>query len=247
MKTVSIVVPCRNEASRLRAGDFIAATERHPWLSFCFVNDGSTDSTAERLAWLAHVSPSMYAINLPENRGKAEAVRTGVRHLVDATHSDLIGFWDADLATPLDEIPRFVRQFEESGDTKVVIGSRWPHLGARISRSSGRRLAGRCVKAAIRRLLGVPVWDTQCGAKIFTRDVAAELFERPFRTRWLFDVELLARLGRERLGTQVCELPVAEWRDVPGSKLGFLSAFRILRELVEVMRGGGLPHALSRG
>lgn len=236
MKTLSLVVPCRNEFKRLRPSAFLEATERWPWLSFCFVDDGSTDATAERLAWLANASPSIYSIYLQENRGKAEAVRTGIRHLCEMSHTDIVGFWDADLAVPLDEIPRFVRCFEDDAALCAVIGSRWPHLGAEIRRSAKRGVASLVAKALIRRILDVPVWDTQCGAKMFSRAVAAEIFSEPFRTRWLFDVETLARLGLYRLRTQVRELAVSSWHDVPGSNIGIGASISILRELVLVAK-----------
>ena len=231
MKTLSLVIPCHNEFNRLRPDAFLEATKRWPWLSFCFIDDGSTDATAERLAWLSNASPSIYAIYLQENLGKAEAVRTGIRHLCEFSHPDLVGFWDADLATSLYEIPRFVQRFETDEKVKAVIGSRWPHLGADIQRSPGRGIASIAFKMAVRRILKVPVWDTQCGAKIFSRDVADEIFATPFSTRWIFDIEILSRLGNDRLRTQVRELPVSSWRDVPGSKIGIGSSVTILREL----------------
>ena len=146
-----------------------------------------------------------------------------------------MGFWDADLATPLGEIPSFMRAFEEQGQLKAVIGSRWPHLGTDIRRSALRGLASSLAKWFIRRTLGVPVWDTQCGAKVFACDVASEIFRAPFRSRWLFDVELLARMGRRRLRRDVLELPLAEWFDVPGSKVG-LGALRELLSLPSICR-----------
>ena len=231
MKTLSLVIPCHNEFNRLRPDAFLEATARWPWLSFCFIDDGSTDATAERLAWLSNASPSIYAIYLLENLGKAEAVRTGIRHLCEFSHPDLVGFWDADLATSLYEIARFVQCFETDEKLKAVIGSRWPHLGADVQRSPGRGIASIAFKMAVRRILKVPVWDTQCGAKIFSRDVADEIFETPFSTRWIFDIEILSRLGNDRLRTQVRELPVSSWRDVPGSKIGIGASVTILREL----------------
>ena len=231
MKTLSLVIPCHNEFNRLRPDAFLEATKRWPWLSFCFIDDGSTDATAEHLAWLSNASPSIYAIYLQENLGKAEAVRTGIRHLCEFSHPDLVGFWDADLATSLYEIPRFVQCFETDEKVKAVIGSRWPHLGADVQRSPGRGIASIAFKMAVRRILKVPVWDTQCGAKIFSRDVADEIFATPFSTRWIFDIEILSRLGNDRLRTQVRELPVSSWRDVPGSKIGIGSSVTILREL----------------
>lgn len=234
MKTLSLVIPCKNESRRLNAPAFLDAAERWPWLSFCFVDDGSTDSTSELLAWLANQSPAMHALYLPENKGKAEAVRAGIMHLCGVSGADLVGFWDADLATSLEEIPRFVESFEGSRNIEAVIGSRWPHLGADIRRSPGRGLAGMLIKSAIRTLLGVPVWDTQCGAKVFTRELAGSIFAKPFKTRWLFDVELLSRLASDTLRKRTLELSVMSWVDVPGSKLGFGETFSILHELALV-------------
>ncbi len=236
MKTLALVIPCRNEFTRLNQEAFLVALKRRPWLSFCFVDDGSTDRTAETLAHLEGLSPSIHAIYLPRNVGKAEAVRTGMRHLCECSHSDLVGFWDADLATPLDEIDEFVRSFEERPHLEAAIGSRWPHLGASVRRGAVRSLAGDLVKSILRRVLGEYVWDTQCGAKVFSRDAAAELFERPFRTRWLFDVELLLRFGKRRLSSGVCEVPLMSWTDVPGSKIGFFESGRILFEIANMIK-----------
>ena len=182
---------------------------------------------------MVNLYPAFHAIYLSANVGKAEAVRTGMNHLCKNTHADYVGFWDADLATPLCEIPHFMRVFNESPATKAVIGSRWPHLGSCIQRTVRRGLIGNIAKFIIRRILDAPVWDTQCGAKVFSREVAEEIFHDRFRTRWLFDVELLMRLGK-RLKTEVHECPLATWFDVPGSKVGLrtvgeLLTFPILR------------------
>ena len=219
MNTLSLVIPCYNEAERLSKTDFLNALAKWPWVSFCFVDDGSIDSTAEKIAHLERLSPSVRALYLPKNMGKAEAVRTGVRYLCENASADYVGFWDADLATPLDEIPLFMRHFGEHPCVKAVIGSRWPHLGGNIQRTSARKLTGWIAKSIIRGILKAQVWDTQCGAKIFSRNLAAEIFDSPFRTKWLFDIELLMRIGRCRLSDMVMEHPVRVWSDVPGSKL----------------------------
>jgi len=236
MKTLALVVPCHNEAKRLDMGAFIRAAEKWPWISFCLVDDGSTDSTAEILAHLSNLSPSFHAIYIPENVGKAEAVKRGVEHVCSYSGADCVGFWDADLAAPLCEIPSFMRAFEENASLKAAIGSRWPHLGADIRRSSMRGFASAVAKAVIRRALGVPVWDTQCGAKVFTCEVAREIFRAPFRTRWLFDVELLARIGRKSLRSDVREIPLEAWFDVPGSKVGFRAFAELLLAIPSIRR-----------
>ncbi len=229
MKTLTLVVPCHNESLRIDKRAFVRAVEKWPWISFCFVDDGSTDMTAETLAHMTNISPAFHAIYLPDNKGKAEAVRAGIRYLCQNTGPDFIGFWDADLAAPLDEVPGFMRHFEEFPGTEAVIGSRWPHLGSDITRTHGRGLASFIAKSIIRLALGANVWDTQCGAKIFSRKAADDLFRQPFKTRWLFDVELLSRLGG-RIGSSVREHPLASWSDIPGSKVGFAT----LRELVSL-------------
>jgi len=236
MKTLALAIPCHNEAKRLDIQAFINASEKWQWISFCFIDDGSTDSTASMLAHLSNLSPAFHAIYLEKNMGKAEAVRQGMLHICENTRADCAGFWDADLATPLEAIPSFMRQFEENANLKGTIGSRWPHLGTEIKRSPLRNIGGAVAKFMIRRVLDVPVWDTQCGAKIFKRETAAEIFRAPFKTRWLFDVELLSRLGKNSLGKEVREIPLEEWYDIPGSKVG-LRALAELAFLPSIYRG----------
>ena len=221
---------------RLRPRDFLDALERLPYLTFCFVDDGSTDTTAETLALLANASPAIDAIYLPRNVGKAEAVRQGVLHVLARSDAGAIGFWDADLATPLDAVDAFVNMLERDGGADAVLGARWPHLGAHVARSVFRSCTGSVMKALIRLVLRAPVYDTQCGAKLFTRETAAEVFAHPFVSNWLFDVELLKRLGAKRIATRVRELALDTWHDVPGSKIRPSDTFRILADLVRIAR-----------
>ena len=76
--TLALVVPCKNEYRRLDPSAFLDAIRAFPWLTFLFVDDGSTDETAETLAFLERQSPAVQALYLPRNVGKAEAVRAGV-------------------------------------------------------------------------------------------------------------------------------------------------------------------------
>lgn len=233
-KTLALVVPCYNEANRLNAAAFLKAVEDYPWLSVCFVDDGSTDATAETLSRLTAYAPAFHALYLERNSGKAEAVRRGVNYLLANSHADLVGFWDADLATPLGELPAFMRHFSEGGLVQAVIGSRWPHLGARVSRSFFRGLSGAAMKALIRLVLRAPVYDTQCGAKLFSRELASRIFDRPFLSKWLFDVELLRRIGVPFLNRVVREQALTSWFDVPDSRLSLLDSFRISGDLLRI-------------
>lgn len=240
MPKTLIVVPCFNEEKRLRPAAFVeaASPERH----FLFVDDGSRDSTGKIIRDLeANYAPKLNALALPENRGKAEAVRQGVLWGLDRDYA-LIGFWDADLATPLDHIPLFESELERS-EIRLVIGSRVRLLGRRINRNPARHYLGRVFASMASLVLELPVYDTQCGAKLFRADeTLRRVFGSAFTARWIFDVEILARyrleLGEEALRQAVIELPLAEWQEVRGSKVkarDFLSAglelWRIQRDL----------------
>ena len=239
-----IVVPCFNEAERLRTDEFARFAAAVPPTGFVMVNDGSTDGTLEILRKLEERDPGrLVVLDLQPNRGKAEAVRAGMRHALrqDCRYA---GYWDADLATPLAEIPRFVEVLEERSEYDLVMGSRVRLLGRSIERRPVRHYLGRVFATAASTLLRLPVYDTQCGAKLFrnTAEVAA-LFEEPFATRWIFEVEFIARWIRARRGgsrphvaESIYELPLRQWHDVAGSKVRALDFPKAMVELLRIHR-----------
>lgn len=224
-----IVVPCYNEAARLDPEVWLAFASRNPEIGFLFVDDGSTDETKARLASLCHKEPAAMAVlELSRNRGKAEAVRQGMIKALER-RPFYIGYWDADLATPLETIPLFADLLDRNESIQLVMGSRVRMLGHTIQRSAIRHGLGRVFAVAAAWTLGLPVYDTQCGAKLFRATPAIEsLFARPFRTNWTFDVEVLARLINETdtPPEAIHEHPLPEWRDVAGSKVRPWDFFR---------------------
>lgn len=227
MTRAGLVVPCFDEARRFDAS-LVASLVADPRVSVVLVDDGSRDRTRALLGEAAAASPRVDVVALPENRGKAEAVRVGLLHAL-ARGSDVVGYADADFATPPAELLRLLDVLL-SGDAAAVLGSRLARLGAVIERRPGRHLVGRGFATVASYALGFPVYDTQCGAKWFraTPGLRAAL-SAPFVSGWAFDVELLLRLtGRaspcaepvspERL----VEVPLEVWRDVGGSKVGAL-------------------------
>jgi glycosyltransferase involved in cell wall biosynthesis len=192
-----------------------------------FVDDGSADGTRRILEELAaRLSDRASVVALEKNSGKAEAVRRGVNRALERQPS-YVGFWDADLATPLDVIRKFSGLLDANPQRQMVMGARVQLLGRHIERSALRHYAGRVAATAISGVLGLRVYDTQCGAKLFRADAARNLFAEPFRTRWIFDAEIIARLI-VRLAEQsdtaardlIFEYPLHTWIDVPGSKIG---------------------------
>jgi dolichyl-phosphate beta-glucosyltransferase len=235
-----VVVPCYNEEQRLRSEEFVAALEAWPALRFLFVDDGSRDRTAVILGELAERCPGRAFVEvLPQNVGKAEAVRHGVLRAAEIG-TELVGYWDADLATPLAVISQFAEILNDPRRL-LVLGSRVRLLGGQIERSPTRHYAGRAFATLASGLLGFPIYDTQCGAKLFRANaMMVGLFEQPFELRWCFDVELLARLRRCQqrglcnVSEQCVEFPLDTWHDVPGSKLTSRELVRVARELAQL-------------
>jgi glycosyltransferase involved in cell wall biosynthesis len=223
---VAIVVPCFNEEKRLDVAAFVSAhLERHD-LELVFVDDGSTDQTLRVLHDVrTRRSGPVAIVERPVNAGKAEAVRRGVADAL-RRRPDAVGFLDADLATPLSELPAFVDVLEQHPRVDVVIGSRVKLMGRSIERRAWRHYLGRIFATAASVALELPIYDTQCGAKLFRATPAvAGAFEQPFLARWVFDVEILARFlslypgPRADAERAIYELPLRAWSDVRGSKL----------------------------
>jgi dolichyl-phosphate beta-glucosyltransferase len=236
-----IVVPCYNEEKRLDLDAFRKFRAEEHRVDFLFVDDGSRDGTARLLASLEREDPSRFSfLKLDRNRGKAEAVRRGVLAATERG-ADLVGFWDADLATPLDELPSFLHVFTTRPDIIMVFAARVRLLGRSISRRPQRHYVGRVGATLISSSLGLAVYDTQCGAKLFrSDDTVRELFADPFLSRWIFDVEIIARLiqqrGREAAAAAIYELPIRTWHDVHGSKVKSHDFIRALRDLWKIHR-----------
>jgi dolichyl-phosphate beta-glucosyltransferase len=220
-----IVVPCYNEARRLNTQAFKAFTHDKYRVRFLFVDDGSTDETWNVLQSLSAFDGERFFIRrLATNVGKGEAVRQGLLQAFQA-NPDYVGYWDADLATPLSVIPVFCDVLNTS-QFEMVFGARVRLLGRVIERSPLRHYPGRIFATMASLVLGIPIYDTQCGAKIFRASpVVHSLFKAKFITRWLFDIEILARFIRSRgpnlqhIEKMIYEFPLNEWYDVAGSKV----------------------------
>jgi glycosyltransferase involved in cell wall biosynthesis len=238
-----VVVPCYNEQHRLPAASFKDFLRETPSTALLFVNDGSRDGTLSALRALERVAPSrVEVLDLPENVGKAEAVRRGMLRAL-AVEPHHAGYWDADLATPLAAVLEFRALLDAHAELDLVMGARVVLLGRRIERSAARHYLGRVAATAIASTLSLPVYDTQCGAKLFRATPRVrEVFADPFVSSWAFDVEILARLIAEyrRTGasaaTRIVEHPLSEWVDVPGSKVRPRDYLRAGVDLLRIRR-----------
>jgi dolichyl-phosphate beta-glucosyltransferase len=219
IKTAVVVVPCHNESDRLDVDRFVGFVNEGIMIHVLFVNDGSTDNTAEILdRAVSRVPDRIHALHLPQNVGKGNAVRLGLLHGLELG-AELVAYLDADLATPLPEMGRLISIQRRAG-FDVILGSRVAMLGHDIQRALSRHYLGRIYSTAASFALGFQVYDTQCGAKLFRcTDYLEQSLQQPFRTRWVFDVELLARLSVLDPQLLVLEVPLRHWADIDGSKV----------------------------
>lgn len=229
---IVLVVPCYNEEKRLdlQAFEEGVSNPAHGNMQILFTDDGSRDNTVARIEKFISGKSNMHVYRCPRNGGKAAAVRQGMLHVKEhpvLSKAEWVGFWDADLATPLWEVPNMISYAKLYSDkVDSVWGSRVYRLGSKIVRSAKRHYLGRGFATLIAILLRVESYDSQCGAKLFRREHLDKAFGESFLSNWIFDVEILLRLK----GHNIIEYPLRQWADVPGSKV------KIYKEMLRVFR-----------
>lgn len=229
-----VVVPCYNEEKRIDLSKFQRFCETTDVFDFLFVNDGSKDGTLTLLEKGCSQSKRLNFLNLEQNVGKAEAVREGVKQSLEGDFN-FIGYLDADLATPLCQLHLFEKAFDNG--FKVIIGSRINRLGANIERKWQRHYLGRLFATIASLVLRFPVYDTQCGAKFFEKDVCRLFSGERFISKWIFDIELFLRLRSNNLiAKDFLELPLTKWKDIDGSRLRLRDFLRAPLELIFLAR-----------
>jgi CheY-like chemotaxis protein/glycosyltransferase involved in cell wall biosynthesis len=237
-RCVGVVIPCYNEEERLLSNQFLSFIDKNSGYHLCFVNDGSTDSTLDVLKALRKGRKNYITVyDCEKNGGKAEAVRLGMLHMAKYQDLDYIGFLDADLSTDLSDFDDLVSTIENS-KYKIVSGSRISRMGANIAKESARQIISLSINFVIRKILSMQFKDTQCGAKIFNKDVVQILFKEKFITKWLFDVEIFLRMKRyytiNIAKELICEKPLKRWVHVDGSKLSMKDSVKIIGQLVQI-------------
>jgi dolichyl-phosphate beta-glucosyltransferase len=228
---LSVVIPAYNEETRISttlsaALDYLRAQE-YTW-EVVVVDDGSVDATSAFVNAVVGIDDRV-RLERVTHRGKGWAVRHGML----AATGELRFMCDADLAMPIPQLSRFVKQMSEGYD--VVIGSREGTGATRYDESSSRHLRGRIFNMVVRLLTVRSFQDTQCGFKCFRSAAAEELFASQRTTGFGFDVELLYLASKR--GLRVLEMPI-EWHHQAESTVRFVDAFLMLRDVIMVRLRG---------
>lgn len=234
-----IIIPCYNESSRLKLKSFIDYAKNNKHVILCFVNDGSSDATRETLAEIKSLEhENVHIFNLAENSGKAKAVQQGALYLYNQTRVNTIGFIDADLSTDFEDYADLLRTMKSNKELKVIYGSRATNGENKIERDGLRSIISMVIRMIILCITRLKIEDTQCGAKVFKRELIPTLFSSEFKTRWLFDVEVLLRLKRtvtiDKFRRLFLEKPLTRWVHMDGSKLGMKDALSIPMSLLKI-------------
>ena len=219
---LAVVIPCYNEENRLQTELYTQIAKKHPNITLCFINDGSTDATLHLLQDLSKEVPNIEFLDVQPNKGKAEAVRCGFLYVAANIPSKCIAFYDADMATPFEDLVNMSELLLQK-DYFMVTGCRFKRMGGNISRKYFRFLLGRIFATCAASVLRLPVYDTQCGAKVLKTSIVSTIFGEKFVSKWLFDIELFARIiiyfGFAPATAKIIEYPLSSWTEVGDSKL----------------------------
>ena len=229
MLEFSLIVPTYNEEGRMEApvqGVAEYLRRRFSKWEAIYVDDGSKDSTYDKLLQLRAMHSEFRVLHYEKNRGKGFAVRKGL----EAARGNLILFSDADFSTPIQELETLMKQMSNGFD--IVIGSRGlPDSKVDVHQPWFRETIGKSGNLLVRASLPIDFTDTQCGFKLFTKKAAQFLLPRLTIEGFAFDIEILA--VAQFHGLRIAEVPVV-WRDIPKSKVRLRHSFEVLRDLFTI-------------
>jgi dolichyl-phosphate beta-glucosyltransferase len=239
---LSIIIPAYNEECRLpdTLKKITAWMQTVPFaVEILIVENGSQDRTTE----IAESYGDQFnnIIVLHSSKGKGAAVREGMLH----GKGDYLFICDADLSMPIAEIENFLPPFAAGYD--IVIGSREASGARRYNEPFHRHLTGRVFNAMVRLFVVPDFDDTQCGFKLFQREVARDVFMRQTISGWTFDVEVIYLALR--YGYRVAEVPI-NWYFNSDSRVSILQdTWQMFCDLMKIRLNGwrGVYDRFSKG
>lgn len=222
MQSIFLAIPSYNDS--LRLGEFLPSLGRAICdsglrIQIQVVDDGSQKSEVQRTGEVVDFCRRKFECLLPllclkKNQGKGGAIYAGWSL---AQEADWLAFVDADGAIPAEEVVRFCQVALSQEEYDGILASRVLMMGHDIDRTFKRHLVGRAYATLAKTLVGIPVYDSQCGLKLFRRSCFEQVRPELRTTRFGFDMELIAFFYSR--GFRILEMPIRKWRDVPGAKV----------------------------
>jgi len=228
---LAVVIPAHNEAERIGPTlERVLEYLRGQGYSFevVVVDDVSGDATAEVVARYQRGEARVRLVQRTGEPGKGAAVQAGML----AARAQRVLFSDADLSTPIEETERLVAAVEQEGYDIAIASRGLPQSDLRVRQPWYREAMGRTFNLMVRAVALRGFKDTQCGFKLFRREVVRELFCRQTITGFAFDVEILY-IALKR-GLRIKELPVT-WINSPCSKVDPVrDSLRMMRDMIGI-------------
>ncbi len=238
--SICLVVPCFNEELRFKL-TYWQNVLSIPGIYLVFVDDGSKDKTSKILGQLS-IHKNCEVITLDKNFGKANAIRLGMKRILESSKGneyDALGFLDADGPFNPSEIARFftLLNSEALSPYASIWSSRVQLSGRNIRRNNNRHYIGRIVSSVISFNRIYIAYDTQSGFKIFRNSLNLDsALDKPFITRWFFDIEFFARLSKIHSEYKIYEEPLNYWEDIEGSKINRKQWVLIFFDILKVRK-----------
>lgn len=232
MKTLSIIIPAYNEETHIvnTLNDLLRGEKENPFslIEVVVIDDGSSDDTRKIVDEYSLRDDRVRCEGYEKNHGKGHAVSFGMKK----TSGDYKIFLDADGSTHIDSVNKILNHANDQ-DLDIIIGSRSKSSGGIIDvpQSKKRAKLGGLGSNLIKVFLKMPIRDTQCGCKIFKKDIADDLFSNMRSKGWMFDCDLLYRAHKK--GINIKEVGV-NWSNKKVSKVKAISYPKSFIDLIKI-------------
>ncbi|MAG26925.1 hypothetical protein CMI47_15405 [Candidatus Pacearchaeota archaeon] len=227
VSSVLIIIPAHNEETRIgntlkSYSDFFEKLKENNVLNYeiSVIINNTKDNTEEVVKTAKKQNENITYLNFKQG-GKGFAVVEGFKDALKKPY-DLIGFVDADMATPPEA---FYKLITSLGSADCTIASRGLSQ-SKVETSTKRKITSWGFNFLLRSILLLPIKDTQCGAKLFTRNAVSSVLTNLSITAWAFDIDLLYTLRKK--GFRIKEIPTT-WYDISGSKIRGM--FRVILQM----------------
>lgn len=231
-KQIALFIPCYNEESRLKVEEirsFIIINQSN--VDFIFIDDGSSDATGDFIQEKLVDNKNTYLIRLEKNLGKGNALREGFLKNLHKPY-EYFGFIDADLDIPFAQINNLVDGLSNS-DCLIAISSR--DLVGNITFNRLRSFSSLVMLLIANKVIKFKpnLKDTQCGCKLFKREIVEQCFKEEFISDWLFDIEIFLRLKNKIDNPRaiICEVPLINISNSGSSRFQFRKNLKIGKQL----------------
>lgn len=235
MNKIALFLPCFNEALRLKIQSILSfIQEQNHLIDFYFIDDGSKDSTSDIIKNNLVNNKNSFLIELNYNLGKGNAVRNGILQAYGKPYQ-YYGFVDADLDIPLNQVIKLYGKLENSHYLMAITSRNlYQNFNFRRIRSFSSIAMVNIANNIIQ--YQPKIKDTQCGCKLFKREVVEICFGDEFISEWLFDIEIFLRLKKNRNDSRqnICEVPLKYLGKSIKSNFEFRQNFKILKQLLRI-------------